>query len=325
MNSLDVAVLETAMRWVESGQSALLVTLVGAWGSAPRPVGSILALSQSGELRGSVSGGCIEDDLIARVHAFTQTGWPTRPFTTDYGVSSEEAQRFGLPCGGTLELVVEPLTAESGLKDTLLGLQGRERVLRILTLASGRVEVVRGTEDTVLRFDGQILSSVFGPRWRLLVIGAGPIAEFLIDMGVPLDLDVTVCDPRPEYQASWRRPAHVLDTRMPDDAVLAFSPDASSAIVALTHDPKQDDLALIEALGSRAFYVGALGSRANQAKRRARLLEFVSPAHLTRLRGPVGLPIGSRSPAELAIAILADLIACRNGYVLERIEHRGEK
>jgi xanthine dehydrogenase accessory factor len=218
--------------------------------------------------------------------------------------------------------VIERLHSKSGIEETLAALSHHERVVRALDLVTGVATVERAAAQKTLSFDGTVLRSVHGPRWRLLVIGAGPIAEYLVDMSAALDLAITVCDPRPEYQASWRRTDCPLDTAMPDDAVVAFKPDVSSAIVALTHDPKQDDLALMEALQSEAFYVGALGSRAAQEKRRQRLLEFVSAEQLSKLKGPVGLPIGSRSPPELAIAILADLIACKNGIMLQRREEK---
>jgi xanthine dehydrogenase accessory factor len=155
---------------------------------------------------------------------------------------------------------------------------------------------------------------------RLLVIGAGQVAAYLDEMAAALEMQVMICDPREEYQRSWTRDSNPIDTRMPDDFVLELKPDQRTAIVALTHDPKQDDLALIEALRSEALYVGALGSRSNQEKRKARLREFgLTDAQIARLKGPVGLPIGSRSPPELAIAILADVIAVRNGIHLKQV------
>ena len=150
-----------------------------------------------------------------------------------------------------------------------------------------------------------------------MLIGAGQLSRFVAQMAQALDYEVIVCDPREEYAASWQTADAVLDVRSPDDAVCALARDARTAVIALTHEPKLDDLALMEALVSQAFYVGALGSRANNARRRARLAGLaLPPAAIARLHGPVGLPIGSRTPAEIAVAILAELTAVRNGIVL---------
>jgi xanthine dehydrogenase accessory factor len=161
------------------------------------------------------------------------------------------------------------------------------------------------------------LTTVHGPRWRLLIIGAGQLSAFLAQIAVGMEYQVTVCDPREEYRASWNVPGVEVVHAMPDDLVLEMRLDARSAVVALTHDPKLDDLALMEALKSPAFYVGAIGSRANNARRRERLKLFdVSDEQLARLHGPIGLYIGSKTPAEIAISILAELTAVKNGVQL---------
>ncbi len=319
MESVDLGVLRTAVGWRAAGVPVILATLVETWGSAPRPVGALLALAGDGRLAGSLSGGCIEDDLLDRVRAWaSQTGhWPTAAEALSYGITTEEARRFGLPCGGTLRVVLEPITAASRLEELLAAVEARRLLRRTLMLATGEATLEDCSADAVLQFDGVTLRSVHGPRMRLLVIGAGQVSAYLDEMAAALDIQVLVCDPREEYRASWTRPGTPIDPRMPDDFVLALQPDARTAVVALTHDPKQDDLALIEALRSNALYVGALGSRTNQEKRRVRLLEFdLTAEQIARLHGPVGLPIGSRSPPELAIAILADLIAARQGVRL---------
>ena len=321
MESADLGVLRTAVAWRAAGIPVMLATLVETWGSAPRPIGALLVLSGDGRLHGSVSGGCIEDDLLDRVRACaaSSAGWPRAAETISYGITSEEAMRFGLPCGGTLRVVLEPLTDHSQVEALLQAVEARRLVQRTLDLVTGVAQIEDCAPDTVLNFDGTTLRSVHGPRMRILVIGAGQVAAYLDEMASALDFQVLVCDPREEYRASWTRPGTPIDERMPDDFVMALAPDARTAVVALTHDPKQDDLALIEALRSPALYVGALGSRVNQEKRRARLLEFdLTEAQIARLRGPVGMPIGSRSPPELAIAVLADLIAARQGVRLVR-------
>ena len=250
---------------------------------------------------------------------------PRRPEVVSYGVSAEQTRRFGLPCGGTLQLVLEPLRAESRLGDVLAGIERGELVARRLHLANGTAELLAAVPDTAVVFDGTTLVSAFGPRWRLLIIGAGQLAHYLAGFALVLDYRVTVCEPREEYRASWAVADTTVSCEMPDDAVLAMRPDQRTVIVAVTHDPKLDDLALIDALKSDAFYVGAIGSRANSSKRRERLKLFdLSDPDLDRLHGPVGLPIGSKTPPEIALAILADITARRNGVELVRKTPPGE-
>ena len=317
MDSTDISVLRAAVHWQSQGVPVLLVTLVETWGSAPRPVGALLALSGEGRIAGSVSGGCIEDDLLRLVAGYQDSGWPTVPQQTRYGVSAEEAKRFGLPCGGTLGLVLEPLHAQSQVSALLEHILQRQVIRRELDLYTGVVSLHLAEDRDAFQISDAILQTLHGPQLRVLVIGAGQVAAYLDEMAPALDMQVLICDPREEYQRSWTRVDTPIDTRMPDDFVQELKPDRRTAVVALTHDPKQDDLALIEALRSDALYVGALGSHANQEKRKARLKEFdLSEAEIARLKGPVGLPIGSRSPPELAIAILADIIAVQNGIQL---------
>ena len=320
MDSADLGVLRTVVGWRAAGMPCMLATLVETWGSAPRPVGALLALSADGRLAGSVSGGCIEDNLLDRVRAAAGADWPSSATAITYGISVDEARRFGLPCGGTLKVVLEPISAESRLEALLKAVEARRLVERRLHLETAVAQLAEADSEAELQFDGAYLRSIHGPRLRLLIIGAGQVSAFLDEMASALDFQVLICDPREEYRASWTRSGTPVDPRMPDDFVSELVPDRRTAVIALTHDPKQDDLALIEALRSDALYVGALGSRGNQEKRRERLALFdLSPLQLARLRGPVGLPIGSRSPPELAIAILADLIAVRQGIQLVRV------
>ncbi len=313
MDNVDLSVLREALAWRQSGHGVVLGTIVRTWGSAPRPIGSLVAVRDDGRIAGSVSGGCIEDDLIAKVREKTmQLGHPER---VKYGITAEEANRFGLPCGGTLELVLEPIAEISQLEQLVAGLSGGRRIERILDMATGAVTLAEpGAADT-LALDEHTLRTVHGPRWRLLVIGAGQMTEYLASMALALDYDVTVCDPREEYALGWKVAGTHLSRDMPDDTVLAMHCDRHTAVVALTHDPKLDDLALMEALKAPCFYVGAIGSRANQQKRRERLLEFdVTAAELDRLHGPVGIKNGARTPPEIAVSILAELTAARYGF-----------
>jgi xanthine dehydrogenase accessory factor len=318
MDSVDLDVLRHTAEWIEAGRRVLLVTVVRTWGSSPRPEGAMLAVRDDGHVVGSVSGGCIEDDIVGRVRREGMTATACEAVT--YGVSADEARRFGLPCGGTLQLVLEPLTRESGILALLREIEAGHLVMRRLDLASGLATLHPAKATDGLAFDGKVLSTIHGPRYRLLVIGASQLSRYLAQIAVGLDYQVTVCDPREEYTETWDIPGVALVRTMPDDTVKAMRLDERCAVVALTHDPKLDDMALMEALKSPAFYVGALGSRANNAKRRERLREVdVTDAEIARLHGPVGLYIGSRTPPEIAISILAEVTAVKNGVALPEI------
>ncbi|WP_414449060.1 XdhC family protein [Burkholderia sp. 22PA0099] len=320
MDNLDLDVLATLAGWLHDGRGALLATVVRTWGSAPRQAGSMLAVRDDGLAVGSVSGGCIDDALIADVQ---RDGLPAgTPFATTYGLAADDAHRFGLPCGGTLELVLEPLPAgrhAAQFAALAARLRDGELVARTLDLASGAATLAAGHADRGLRFDGRRLVTLHGPRYRLLLIGAGQLGRYVASGAMGLGYEVSVCDPRVEHTGQWDVPGARLVSGMPDDAVIALRPDARTAVIALTHDPKLDDLALLEALTTPAFYVGAIGSRRNNAARRERLALFdLDAAAIARLRGPIGLYIGSRTPPEIAISILAELTACRNGVPIGR-------
>jgi len=316
MHSMDVEVIRTALDWMNRGHRVVLGTVVRTWGSSPRPPGSLMIIRDDGQVAGSVSGGCIEDDLIERVKRGELAS--RLPQTTTYGVSAEEAQRFGLPCGGTVQLVLEPLSAQSLLRELQAEIESHRRVRRRLEMSTGLVSMQVAERDDAVSFDGQALETVHGPALRLLIIGAGQLSRYLASFAVALDYRVTVCDPRDEYREGWETVEGVtLSRTMPDDLVLAMNLDANSAVVAVTHDPKLDDLALMEALKTPAFYVGALGSRRNNDARRQRLLQFeVSEAETRRLHGPVGLNLGGKTPPEIAMSIVAEMTAVRRGAAL---------
>ena len=321
MNSVDVEVIRTAIDWMDRGHRVVMGTVVRTWGSSPRPPGSLMIIRDDGQVAGSVSGGCIEDDLVDRVRRGELA--LRLPTTTRYGDGAQESQRFGLPCGGTVQVVLEPLSAASRLRELLAAMDEHRVVRRRLVMASGLVSLEPAGEADTVSFDDAALVTVHGPRLRLLIIGAGQLSRYLAAMAVMLDYRVTVCDPREEYHEGWAAMEGVtLSREMPDDLVLAMHLDARSAVVAVTHDPKLDDLALMEALKTPAFYVGALGSRANNAARKARLLEYfdLSEGEVARLHGPVGLPIGSRTPPEIAVSILAEMTAVKNGAHVARPE-----
>ncbi|HEY0857862.1 MAG TPA: XdhC family protein [Albitalea sp.] len=314
MDSLDLQVLSQAREWFAAGHKVWLVTVIETWGSAPRPPGALLCLRDDGLVVGSVSGGCVEDDLIERVRHGERVDAASM---ISYGVSKEEAARFGLPCGGNLRLVQEPLRELAWVDELLARTARHELVARRLDLETQAVTIESAHRGEAFQFDGRTLRAVFGPRWRMLIVGAGQLSRVLAQMALPLDFEVTVCDPREEYHLTWDVPGTNFSKAMPDDVATAMQLDPHCAVVAVTHDPKLDDLVLLEALKSPAFYVGALGSRGNTAKRKERLAMFdLSPGEIARLHGPVGLDLGGRTPAEIAVAILAEIIAVRNGVAL---------
>ncbi|MCU0774241.1 MAG: XdhC family protein [Ideonella sp.] len=314
MDSLDLQVLSQAREWFREGRRVWLVTVIETWGSAPRPPGALLCLRDDGLVVGSVSGGCVEDDLIDRVRHGERVGQAS---LITYGVSKEEAARFGLPCGGTLRLVQEPLRDIAWVDELLERTARHELVARTLDLETQQVTLAPATRGEAFGFDGRVARSVYGPRWRLLIIGAGQLSRVLAQMALALDFEVLCCDPREEYHLTWDVPGTSFSKGMPDEVVTEMQLDPHSAVVAVTHDPKLDDLVLLEALKSPAFYIGALGSRGNTAKRKERLAMFdLAPAEIDRLHGPIGLDLGGRTPAEIAVSILAEMIAVRNGVTL---------
>jgi xanthine dehydrogenase accessory factor len=317
MDSVDLNVLRSVLEWGRAGQRVTLYSVVQTWGSAPRPPGAMLALREDGMVIGSVSGGCIEDDLIARLHdgRLPLDGPPVQLVT--YGVTREEAARFGLPCGGTLRLTEERVGDPGWVAELLARCEAHEIVARELNLSSGEVLLKPASKTDVLSFDDTTLRAIYGPRWRLLLIGAGQLSRYVAEMARLLDFEVLICDPRKEFVYGWEEQHGRFVPGMPDDAVLNIETDERTAIVALTHDPRLDDMALLTALNSRAFYVGALGSRVNSQKRRENLAQLgLEPQAIERLHGPIGLHIGSHTPAEIALSVMSEIVAIKNGIDL---------
>ena len=326
MQNQDVIVLKRLKQWRDAGQKAVLVTVIRTWGSSPRPIGSIMAMCETGAVVGSVSGGCIEDDLIRE---FTQpaegqdapgmsmSGAPKR---MRYGITADEAHRFGLPCGGTLELLLEFNPDADTLGQLLSDLDAGNLVQRITDLATGAVRLAPTQTADSLRINESELTNTFGPSYRMLLIGAGQLGEYIATMAIFNGFSVTVCDPRQEYASGWTTTGVERMSEWPDDAVRLFKPDRRTCVLALTHDPKLDDLALLEALETEAFYIGAIGSRANNGARRKRMIEHFdqTEASISRLRGPIGIYIGSKTPAEIAVSVMAEVLAVKNGVPLPR-------
>jgi xanthine dehydrogenase accessory factor len=320
MQAVDKEVLGQILEWLQAGQSAWLATVIETWGSSPRPIGSLLGCNQAGQIVGSLSGGCVEDDLLEKLTSGELAKDGAQFF--EYGISAEETEKFGLPCGGHLNIIVEPqhpdeetISHFATLVEAMAQRKCAERVVDLTTQET----IVRAVEEHAeLNWDSkrQVLSHTYGPRHQLFIIGAGMVGKYLAEFAQALDYEVTVCDPRENLLDEFNIDGVKLVNDMPDDAILAHANDPSSAIVALTHDPRIDDMGLMEALGTDAFYIGALGSSRTSASRRERLKALdVSDADIAKLHAPIGLPIGSKTPPEIAIAILAEITAVRKGQV----------
>lgn len=309
--SSDELMLLTAIDWLQQGYTPALVTVVKTWGSSPRPVGSLMLMRRDGVHAGSVSGGCVEEDLLARyVNGQLSDNYPV---IIDYGVDRQQATRFGLPCGGRLELCIEQLASPQPLRLLLQHCRDHRLTARRLCLHTGEASLHGASAGDSFSYSADYVTKVFGPAWQLLLIGAGHLSFYVAQIARLLDYRVIVCDPREDYQRSWQLADTELVSIMPDEAVAAYTGHQRSLVITLSHDPKLDDMALMDALASPACYVGALGSRASNEQRRQRLRQLgVSAAQLARLHAPVGLPIGSHTPAEIAVSIMAEVTAVRH-------------
>lgn len=316
MQSVDQQVLGQARDWLRAGQTCWLATVVATYGSSPRPVGSLLACNPAGHIEGSLSGGCVEDDLLEKLTAGLLA--QDRPQFFRYGETEEEAEQLGLPCGGHLDIVVEPHTPRPATLahfDHLVErLASRACVERTVQLRSGTFDYRDVPIHADLRYDHDngVLVQTYGPQDRLFVIGTNMVSSYVAEIAIALGYDVVVCDPRPDRLAEFGVAGVRKVGDMPDDAVRRYASDSHSAIVALTHDPRIDDMGLMEALRTDAFYIGAMGSERTSAKRRERLkLLDLTDAEIRRLHAPIGLPIGSKTPPEIAVAVLAEITAVR--------------
>lgn len=312
MKTVDEIIFSTMLNWLDAGEPCWLCTIVKTVGASPRPLGSLMGVSQRGELIGSLSGGCIEDDLLERVRAgeLALDNVVVHP----YGVTAEENERLGLPCGGRLEVLIEPLSADhrDAIATIVEALQNRRCIRRQVNMTTGAWQLFPLPRVESLLLDDTMLSQDFGPRLHLLLVGANELARCIAELASAMDYAVTVCDPRRDRIEQF--PVAGVDTvcAMPDDVVRERASDSHSLVITLTHDPRIDDMALMEALQSEACYVGALGSERTSAKRRERLLQLdLSHNEIERLHAPVGLPIGSKSAMEIAVAIMAELVQLR--------------
>jgi xanthine dehydrogenase accessory factor len=311
MHAIEYEVLQHALDWLEDTRP-WLCTIVETVGSSPRPLGSLLLIADDGRQVGSVSGGCVEEDLLERLRAGHYRG--LRPEIIEYGVSARENERLGLPCGGRLSLLLQHLDKgdSAWLQQAAAAMASRHCVERHLDLATGDTTIVPVEHFTSLLLETDRLRQCFGPRLRMLLVGAGQLAHSLAELGLAMDYEVIVTDPRQEFLDQWEGPPVELIQGMPDDVIREHASDRHSVIITLTHDPRIDDMALMEALGTDAWYVGALGSQRTTEKRLARLRQLDIPEEqIRRLHAPVGLDIGSKTPIEIAVAIMAQLTQLR--------------
>ena len=299
------------------------MTVVSTWGSAPRPPGSIAVVRDDGAVAGSVSGGCIERQLAEQRGGEVPTSGAA---IESVSVSDESARRVGLTCGGRLELIFEIIDDAAPLQRIVDALVARERIVRELDADTGATTLRDARADDAFAWDGRRLVRPFGPDWRVLLVGAGELSRHVARIALMLDFEVVISEPRAPFRAAMDvAGVTVLDT-LPDEAVLARARDAHSAVLALSHDPQLDDLALEEALGTDCFHVGALGSTRSHEKRCERLVAMgVPPASLERIHAPIGLDIGSRTAAEIAVSITAELVQARaRAQVQARAQARGQ-
>ena len=315
------AVCETALNWLETEQVAL-ATVTETWGSAPRPVGSMLAISASGRITGSVSGGCVEGAVIAKAQEALADG---QPRILEFGVADEDAFAVGLACGGRISIIVDPIDGEAGVPRAMLhqlveARSERRPAALLVDFDCWEHRFWQGGTDkleTAIRnrlaaeqsgFEASCFVNVFAPPLRLIVVGAVHIAQPLLTMAKIIGYDCILVDPRTAFGSEERFPGQQILDDWPDEAVKFCRPDSRTAIVTLTHDPKLDDPAIMSAIDSEAFYIGCLGSRRTHAGRLARLrMQGVPEDSLARLRGPVGVDIGACSPSEIALSILAEI------------------
>ena len=306
---------ETALDWHRAGKGAVLATVIETWGSAPRRVGSQLAISGEGEIEGSVSGGCVEGAVVVEAMDALQAG---KPRDLDFGVSDQDAFAVGLACGGTIRVLVEPVgtVLPEDILDQLVKYRAaRQPVAYVVDLDGETRALTQEGHDHAFRMDrsgfvedSRTFVGIHNPPLRLIVVGAVHIAQALVPMARIAGYDPTLIDPREAFGSDTRFPGETILHDWPDEAITQLGLDTRTALVLLTHDPKLDDPALEQALRADCFYIGALGSTRTHAKRVDRLTAAgFTEAEIAQIHGPVGLDIGASGPAEIAVSILAEM------------------
>ena len=312
MNSPDQQVLSKLIEWLSNGENCWLATIVETIGSYPRPIGSLMAFNNVGSQAGSISGGCVEEDLISRV----ATGEIQKNYLAihEFGITADQNEKLGLPCGGTIKVLVQGLDSTKDITwitEIAQGLSERICITRELDLKSKMTRLVSSANYQPFKMKDDKLIQSFGPRMRMFLVGAGQLSQCLADIALALDYEVFVVDPRADAIKDWSGPSVTLLQGMPDD-ILREKVDSKSTVITLTHDPRIDDMALCEALEGPAWYVGALGSQRTTKERLKRLKSLgISKQLRDKLHAPVGLDIGSKMPMEIAVAIIGELTQLR--------------
>lgn len=321
MQSSQQQIISQVDQWLQRKKPVWLCTILKTWGSSPRPIGAMMACTTDGELVGSVSGGCIEEDFITQLQdgsLKSQFDLNGKPFIVQYGKTEEEQARLRLPCGGQLHVLLEYIEPSSANLETfarlISDLEGHKEVSRVVDLSNGNISATDHSNDIAVIIAADMMTHSLSPMYRLLLLGAGDVAKYVAEMALALEYEVTLCDPRPNYLDNWQVAGVETTARLPDDVVRERFSNPYSGVIALAHDPRVDDMALMEALKTNAFYIGAMGAERTSAARRKRLPELgLSVAEIDLLHAPIGFQIDSKTPAEIAIAILAEVTAVRNG------------
>lgn len=298
--------MRAARAWLATGHGVAIATVIQTWGSAPRRRGSHAIIRDDGLFEGSVSGGCVEGDVIVAAQALLRTGGGFE--RRDYGVQDESAWSFGLACGGTISVLIQTIDVAHfppAVLDRVIAERGQGRAIPVMTDLATGVSVEGDSSDA-----GGFFTNLYPPPLRMMIVGAVHVSQALAPLARQLGYRVLIVDPRDSFAAASRFADIAVDTRWPDEAFAEWKPDGGTAVITLTHDPKIDDPALAAALGSEAFYIAALGSRRTHAARLDRLrAQGFDDAALARIDGPAGLAIGAATPAEIALSILAGATA----------------
>jgi len=321
MQSGQQHIITSVFEWLSAERPVWLCTILKTWGSSPRPIGSMMAATLDGDLAGSISGGCIEEDFLEQLRDGSlkaQYDLEGKPTLVKYGITVEQAARLRLPCGGQLHVLVEYIEPSDHNKQIFgalaSALDNHQRISRQVDLNTGVIGVVNAASDEAVELSDETLIHALSPKYKLLLLGAGDVARYVAEMAMALEYEVTLCDPRPDYLGSWHVEGVHITSELPDDVVRDHFSNPYSGIIALAHDPRVDDMALMEALKTDAFYIGAMGSVKTSANRRLRLPELgLTPEEIDRLHAPIGLQIGSKTPAEIAISVMAEVTAVRHG------------
>ena len=319
MQSSQQQIISHVESWLNSQRPVWLCTILKTWGSSPRPIGAMMACTMDGELVGSISGGCIEEDFLEQLRdgsLKTQYDKESKPFIVKYGVTIEEQARLKLPCGGQLHVLLEYIDSSEQTCEVFQRLAGdlknHSKVSRRVDLTNGAISAEAQSSEDAVVIDGTQMTHSLSPMYRLLILGAGDVAKFVAEMAIALEYDVMLCDPRPNYLDNWAVPGVETTAQLPDDVVRERFSNPYSGIIALAHDPRVDDMALMEALKTNAFYIGAMGSVKTSAARRERLPELgLSSDEIERLHAPIGFQINSKTPAEIAISVMAEITSVR--------------